>query len=981
MKKIYVFFLFVMMISCFFSCDSQLDSSVVTVTDGTEIIEISLSEDGFKYSVRNNTVSIHGIDENTLVKLIIPEEIEGLPVTRIASEAFYNMDNIIEVVLPSTIKEIGERAFNNCKKLEKINLPSGLERIESYAFGATACTAIWIPATVIYYGYGIFPSKLTYVEIEEGATIFPPLSGTKINEITIPSSIKIIPAYAFPSTITEVVLPEGLERIEKWAFDECNKITSIKLPSTIKFLGSYCFDGCPITSIELPEGIEELESSCFYGTKIEELYIPKSVKKLGSLNVYWDHLGLETYTLKKITFACDLTEDVINTDYPIIKSPARYLYDYPEEEYEGLRDNEIHNLKHRVELVFEDTVKTIAGIERSTFSGPFKSIDFGNGIERIEQGAFDVAVENVILPPTLKFLGSNRFTEVKNVTIQSDFEYAEYHFYASGAVLSTGSPFINGYKVDTNTGIYVVEENGRWFERIEAPIENITFTENVIAVPTRLFIGSEHYLNIIKKVSGSNIQTVGDYAFSYCDIEDFDAPMEEVGERAFCNAKLPANADLSKITKYGCESFRETTFVGEVIINKDAEFLTDSDGRHFTFWYSKMPSLTVNCNLPACWSRGVFNESTIGNLTFGPDATRIEKESFYKATISGTVDLNNVTYIGGGAFYECFDVEKFIFVHNPTTVKGAAFYSCNNAEFEFNGYVNLDMDSEFAFGNCYKLKNLPPFKPNTQITDNVFVNCVSIEELNLTNVYAFARAFGGCVNVERVVGLDSPIMEFDEENGIIYMNNDLDEMCYLVVAFNKLIPETFVIPSKVDVIASFAFAGVTNLKNISIEDSKTKCLTIQSEAFQDCINLESFDLGYGRIGDRAFKGCISLTEVLIRSVDIGSYAFADCSSLSKITINSDWYDQYNSIGKYIFSGCNLKEIHDYITSCVGYPTEELWANCGNVEKYYAYYVNHNDRSLSSRQSTCSFYESKKIFSDVIEYIPLTLDEWNALPWK
>lgn len=977
MKKIYVFFLFVMMISCFFSCDSQLDSSVVTVTDGTEIIEISLSEDGFKYSVRNNTVSIHGIDENTLVKLIIPEEIEGLPVTRIASEAFYNMDNIIEVVLPSTIKEIGERAFNNCKKLEKINLPSGLERIESYAFGATACTAIWIPATVIYYGYGIFPSKLTYVEIEEGATIFPPLSGTKINEITIPSSIKIIPAYAFPSTITEVVLPEGLERIEKWAFLDCSNITTIKLPSTIKFLGSSCFSGVPITQLELPDGIEELESGCFSGTKIEELYIPKSVKKIGSIGCSWIDYK---YTLKKITFACDLTQDVINTDYPIIESPAMWLYDYPEED-ENLSDSQVHNFKHRVELVFEDSVKTIAGIERSTFSGPFKSIDFGNGIERIEQGAFDVAVENVILPPTLKFLGSNRFTEVKNVTIQSYFEYAEYHFYASGAVLSTGSPFSNGYKVDTNTGIYVVEEDEwGWFEKIEAPIETITFTENVIAVPARLFIGSEHYLNIIKKVSGSNIQTVGDYAFSYCDIEDFDVPMEEVGERAFCNAKLPANADLSKITKYGCESFRETTFEGEVIINKDSEFLTDSEGRHFTFWYSKMPSLTVNCNLPACWSCGVFNESTIGNLTFGSDATRIEKESFYQATISGTVDLNNVTYIGGGAFYECFDVEKFIFGHNPTTVKGVAFYSCNNAEFEFNGYVNLDMDSEFAFGNCYKLKNLPPFKPNTQITDNVFVNCVSIEELNLTNVYAFARAFGGCVNVERVVGLDSPIMEFDEENGIIYMNNDLDEKCYLVVAFDKLIPESFVIPSKVDVIASWAFAGLTNLKNISTEDSLL--VILQSESFKDCTGLESFSLGYSQIGDNCFKGCTSLKNVTLNTQTIGSYAFADCTSLEKVTFT---YTDAPKIGGYVFSGCTaLKEIHDYMLwRGSGICNKNFWANCVNVEKYYAYYCSSASvwESLSQKKSSLSSYGALSIFSDVIEYVDLPLDEWNAVTWK
>ena len=588
-----------------------------------------------------------------------------------------------------------------------------------------------------------------------------------------------------------------MERIEEWAFLDCSNITSVKLPSTIKFLGSRCFEGCPITSIELPEGIEELESSCFYGTKIEELYIPKSVKKLGSLDVYWDDLGLETYTLKKITFACDLTEDVINTDYPIIKSPAMYLYDFPEEEYEGLRDNEIHNLKHRVELVFEDTVKTIAGIERSTFSGPFKSIDFGNGIEKIEQGAFGVAVENIVLPPSLKYFGGG-FGEVKNITIQSNFEYIGFDYYSSPL-----GGFGSGYLVDPDTGIYILEKDEYgWYEKIEAPFETITFTENVTTIPSGLFSGSEYSLTEIKKISGSNIKSIGDYTFRYCEIKDFDVTMEEVGEYAFYKAKLPANADLSKITKYGCESFTETTFEGEVIINKDAEFLTSSIGRLFTFGYSKMPSLTVNCNFPVNNNDGVFYKSTIGNLTFGPDVTRIEKESFYQASISGTVDLNNITYIGSGAFYECTDTEKFVFGTNPTTVKQSAFYNCNNAEFEFNGYVNLDMDSAWAFGNCYKLKNLPPFRPNTEITDCIFVNCTSLEELNLTNVYGFARAFGGCVNVERVVGLDSPIMEFDEENGIIYMNNEYDERCYLVVAFNKLVPENLVIPNDVDVIAS-----------------------------------------------------------------------------------------------------------------------------------------------------------------------------------
>ena len=290
------------------------------------------------------------------------------------------------------------------------------------------------------------------------------------------------------------------------------------------------------------------------------------------------------------------------------------------------------------------------------------------------------------------------------------------------------------------------------------------------------------------------------------------------------------------------------------------------------------------------------------------------------------------------------------------------------------------MDSEFAFGNCYKLKNLPPFKPNTQITDNVFVNCVSIEELNLTNVYAFARAFGGCVNVERVVGLDSPIMEFDEENGIIYMNNDLDEKCYLVVAFNNLIPETFVIPSKVDVIASWSFAGLTNLKNISTEDSEL--VILQSESFKDCTGLESFSLGYSQIGDNCFKGCTSLKNVTLNTQTIGSYAFADCTSLEKVTFT---YTDAPKIGGYVFSGCTaLKEIHDYMLwRGSGICNENFWANCVNVEKYYAYYCSSATvwESLSQKKSSLRSYGALSIFSDVIEYVDLSLDEWNAVTWK
>lgn len=404
--------------------------------------------------------------------------------------------------------------------------------------------------------------------------------------------------------------------------------------------------------------------------------------------------------------------------------------------------------------------------------------------------------------------------------------------------------------------------------------------------------------------------------------------------------------------------------------------------RCFTFYESKIPSLVVNCNV----AFESFARSTIGKLSFGPNVTYIEEQGFCYSSITGTVDLSNITYIGANAFYDCSAVEKFIFGNNPTTVKEQSFYNCANAEFEFNGYVNLDMDSAYAFAGCKKLKNLPPFRPQTEITDGIFEDCISIEELNLTNVYAFARAFGGCTNVSSIVGLDTPIMEFDEELGVIYMNNEFDERCYLVVGFEKLIPENLEIPSKVDVIAGKSFAGCTNLKNIYIYDDEFKVRNIQAGAFENCVNLESFSLGYCEIGKSSFKGCSSLKEIQINSQEIGAYAFADCTALEKITFTA--YTNIlilgPSIGGYIFSGCTaIKEIHDYMFwKGSGTCSKYFWTDCGKPEHYYAYYCDSSSSkyNFSYKQRDIKDYGTADAFPDIIEYKALTPEEWSSLTW-
>ncbi len=48
----------------------------------------------------------------------IPAEINGLPVTKIGSEAFFGCNNLTENHIPDSVKEIGKASFVKCEKLQ-----------------------------------------------------------------------------------------------------------------------------------------------------------------------------------------------------------------------------------------------------------------------------------------------------------------------------------------------------------------------------------------------------------------------------------------------------------------------------------------------------------------------------------------------------------------------------------------------------------------------------------------------------------------------------------------------------------------------------------------------------------------------------------------------------------------------------------------------------------------------------------------------
>lgn len=90
---------------------------------------------GLKYNIENGAVTITGIG-NSSKDVVVPEEIEGLPVKGIGMEAFM-VEEITSIKLPSSLDIIGEGAFG-MTQLTEVTIPASVTSIQPNAF--TGCS-------------------------------------------------------------------------------------------------------------------------------------------------------------------------------------------------------------------------------------------------------------------------------------------------------------------------------------------------------------------------------------------------------------------------------------------------------------------------------------------------------------------------------------------------------------------------------------------------------------------------------------------------------------------------------------------------------------------------------------------------------------------------------------------------------------------------------------------------------------------------
>ena len=175
---------------------------------------------GLTYEINGESVTITGYTGNE-ASVVIPNEIEGKPVTAIGEKAFYQNYTLTSVEIPNSVTSIGTSAFHLCSNLTNVTFEEG-SKLSSIGAGAF----YWC---------------------------------TKLTDITIPDGVTSIGNSVFYKTgLQNINIPAGVTSIEEGAFWKCDKLESITFEGrTAPVLDGDVFFECTVlTAIHAPCGAD-----------------------------------------------------------------------------------------------------------------------------------------------------------------------------------------------------------------------------------------------------------------------------------------------------------------------------------------------------------------------------------------------------------------------------------------------------------------------------------------------------------------------------------------------------------------------------------------------------------------------------------------------------------------------------------------------------------------------------------------------------
>ena len=214
-----------------------------------------------------------------------------------------------------------------------------------------------------------------------GAVLLTNTYENGVGVLSFDRPVTIIGQSAFngKSKITEIVLPDDVEKIDKTAFCGCSALKNINIPDGVKSIGYGAFKGCKsLTIITIPDSVTSISGYAFSGcSSLTSITIPDSVTSI----------GYEAFSycskLESVTLSENLT---------------------------SIGGDTFYNCTSLINIYIPNSVTSIGS---SAFSGcsALSEVSIGSGVKTIGSGAFNncTSLISVVIPDNVTTIDENAF--------------------------------------------------------------------------------------------------------------------------------------------------------------------------------------------------------------------------------------------------------------------------------------------------------------------------------------------------------------------------------------------------------------------------------------------------------------------------------------------------------------------------------------------------------------------------------------------